>query len=471
MKVLILCLLACTVCAELVKLPLSEREQEWVDKSELERKGGWVYLSIEGEPMERGFQHGYNLAPEYKAAFDAIKKLTYETTGKTLQFFIDNSVKFHKDKVPAEYIEEMKGIADGLTKAGVPTTLDTIIGWNGYEEMTGYWWPTVLPQYGSIWKQPGKFAYAHCSAFAATGNATLDGKVVIGHETFIEFWQGQFYNIILDIKPSKGFEVKMQTYPGYIASMTDFWLSGSGIAVVETTIAGYFGYNVSAVPEYVRAREATQYAKTIHHWVEILESRNTGGYANAWLLADIHTNEIGRYEQGLIYQSFSVKKDGYFFGDNVVSDPRIRNLECSDTGYNDIRQQTGARRTRWPMMLDEYFGKIDYQIGQVMLGDTYDVYTQKVDPSSRTICSHYDADPQPYVSDPNAVWNVPFYPAGSVDGKVTSYEMAKDMKISVRFGRADGDAFDADQFLKEHPQWNWQAGVLKSRPSQPWVTL
>jgi hypothetical protein len=73
------------------------------------------------------------------------------------------------------------------------------------------------------------------------------------------------------------------------------------------------------------------------------------------------------------------------------------------------------------------------------------------------------------VSDPNAVWNIPYYPAGSVEGKVTTTDLAKDLTMWGRFGRADGVAFDADQFLKDHPQWNWQAGYLISRPSQPWT--
>jgi hypothetical protein len=35
------------------------------------------------------------------------------------------------------------------------------------------------------------------------------------------------------------------------------------------------------------------------------------------------------------------------------------------------------------------------------------------------------------------------------------------------FGRADGAPFDAEEFLRLHPQWNWQEGYLESRPSQP----
>jgi hypothetical protein len=36
-------------------------------------------------------------------------------------------------------------------------------------------------------------------------------------------------------------------------------------------------------------------------------------------------------------------------------------------------------------------------------------------------------------------------------------------------GRADGTEFDADEFLRQHPQWDWQRGYLKDRPSQPWT--
>jgi hypothetical protein len=38
-----------------------------------------------------------------------------------------------------------------------------------------------------------------------------------------------------------------------------------------------------------------------------------------------------------------------------------------------------------------------------------------------------------------------------------------------RFGRADGAPFDAEDFLTQHPQWNWQEGYLIDRPSQPWT--
>ena len=31
------------------------------------------------------------------------------------------------------------------------------------------------------------------------------------------------------------------------------------------------------------------------------------------------------------------------------------------------------------------------------------------------------------------------------------------------------EPFDADEFMRQHPQWSWQKGYLYDRPSQPWT--
>jgi uncharacterized protein CbrC (UPF0167 family) len=446
---------------------LTEEQRGWLERASRNDVNGWVHLKIEGAPFERGFQHGYLVAAEYADALRVYEVMTYQTMGFDYSFFVDKAVEFHKSKITPELTEEMEGIAAGLTAAGVPTTFDDIIGWNAYMEITGYWWPTVASQY--VNDAPNGNRKSHCSAFIATGSATTDGRIVIGHQSFTEFWNGQFMNVILDITPTDGHRIVMQTSPGWIASMTDFWVTGGGMVVVETTMVGYEGYDTSKVPEYVRARNACQFATSIDEWVKLMDTEDNGGYANMWLIGDIKTGEIADYEQGLIYQDLKKKTDGWFFGDNAPNDPRIRNVESSDTGYNDVRQQTGARRVRWPQLLGQYDGRIDAEIGQIMLADTFDPYLGYINPSSRTICSHYDADPMYYVSDPNAVWNVPFYPAGSVDGKVTTAAAAEEMTMWGIFGRADGAPFDAEEFLRVHPQWNWGEDLLYSRPSQPWT--
>ena len=448
---------------------LSQQEKIYLSDASKKSINGWLWVKIQGAPYARGFQYGYLTAQEYQEAVRVYAAMTYQTTGMTLDFFEQQGAKMHQALIPPELIEELQGLADGYTKAGVPTTLATLIGWNAYAEISGYWWPTVASQYGAA---PPNMASAkgRCSAFIATGNATQDGKIAIGHETFTPFWMGQHMNVILDITPESGARMVMQTTPGWIASMTDFWVTGNGLVIVETTLAGFVGgYNTTRVPEYVRARMASQYGTSIDNWVERMNNENNGGYANSWLIGDINQNEIARFEQGLRYTNLEKKTDGAFFGRNVAFDPRIRHLECIDVGYDDSRQQTGARRTRWPQLLSQYEGQIDANISKVMLADTYDVWLRRNQASSRTICAHYDIDPQSSVSDPNAVWNVPYWPAGSVDAKVTTANLARNMSLWGIFGRADGVPFNASAFLVENPQWNWQQGYLMSRPNQPWT--
>ena len=124
-------------------------------------------------------------------------------------------------------------------------------------------------------------------------------------------------NFILDITPDDGYRMVYQGSPGWIASMTDFWVTGGGMVVVETTMVGYQGYDVDKVPEYVRARNASQFGESIDHWVKLMDAQNNGGYANMWLIGDIKTGEIANYEQGLIYQLLEKKTNGYFFGANA----------------------------------------------------------------------------------------------------------------------------------------------------------
>lgn len=444
--------------------PLTAEQEAWIAEASRTDVNGWLYVRVGGEPFQRGFQHGYLVAKEWADAVRVYSYFTLQTIGMDYSFFVESAAKMHTHLVPEEMMEEVKGLAAGLTAAGVPATADDVIGWNAWMELTDYWWPTVATKYAK--SAPKGPRDGHCSAFVATGSATADGKIVIGHTSFDDFWSGQHFNVLLDLTPAKGHRMVMQSVPGYLGSFTDFWITDAGLAITETTIGGFQGYDETRVPVYVRSRQACQYADTIDQWVEIMNKDSNGGYANCWLLADINTNEIARYEEGLIYQAFDRKTDGWYWGDNAPLDPRIRNLECGDVGVWDTRWPTGARSVRWPQLLgDIYAGKIDAVAGQKMLADGFDPYLGYWNPSMRSICSHYDADPLHYLSTHSA----PFKPFGSVDGKVATADSIAAMSMWGRVGRADGHPFDADEHLREHPQWAWQAGYLASRPSQPWT--
>jgi hypothetical protein len=439
---------------------------DWVGEGQGYRfdRNGWIYVHIEGDPHERGYQHGNLVALEVKEVLRSLKYLTYWNTGMQWEFFVQQAEKLWAHRIDQEFLDEMKGIADGAKAAGVDVTWQDILAWNGYTELTDYWWPTAR---GTTYATFHGEVIGHCSAFVATGSATKGGKIVMAHNTWDQFETGQFANIILDIKPATGHRIFMQADPGYIDSFSDFFVTDAGLMGTETTIGGFSQYDPNKAPEFFRVRKAMQYANNLDDAVEIMRKRDNGGYANSWLLGDANTGEIMRFELGLKFYNVEQTKDGYYIGFNAALDPRIRNLECSNSGYADIRRQ-GSRQVRLTQLMNKYHGAIDVEIGQKILADHYDVYLKRENnPCSRTVDGHFELDPQEYMSQPGRP--VPFQPRGTVDGKVMDSDMAKQLTLWARWGNSCGMPFDATRFLTEQIQWSYLEGYLKDRPSQPWT--
>lgn len=426
-------------------------------------ENGWIYIHIEGKPYERGFQHGRLAAKELADIKRSLEYLTYWNTGMKWQYFVDASERLFVPWIDQEIMDEIYGIADGAQNAGVDISWQEVLAWNGYEEITDYWWPNEKS--GKYAKQE-KSNKDHCSAFIATGEATKDGRIVMAHNTWCEFETGQFSNLILDIAPSQGHRILMQSSPGYIDSFTDFFVTNAGLMGTETTIGGFSLYDPNEAPEFYRVRKAMQYSEDLTQFVEIMKKNNNGGYANTWLIGDIHTGEIMRYELGLQFYNITMTKNGSFIGYNAPLDPRIRNLECSNTGYADIRRHQGARQVRLAELMAEHHGRLDTEIGKAMLADHHDVYLNKNNPCSRTVDGHYELDAREFMSQPGRP--VPFQPRGTVDGKVMDSIMARDLAFWARWGNSSGMPFNAAEFLKRHIQWDHLNGYLKDRPGQPW---
>ena len=73
-------------------------------------------------------------------------------------------------------------------------------------------WSYYVKQYDKehgIQSPPSATAPEHCSAFVATGSYTQDGKVVIAHNDWTDYMDGERWNIIFDIVPAKGNRILM----------------------------------------------------------------------------------------------------------------------------------------------------------------------------------------------------------------------------------------------------------------------
>jgi hypothetical protein len=427
-------------------------------------KDGWKYISVKGEPKERGYAYGYLCANDFKEIQKMLKFFMYESFGKKWEYFIEEiNIDFKemtKTEFP-EFYEEMEGIAEGCTANGTKTTIDEIIAWNFYMSIS-YWYSTRSDTH--VGKEGG--SRDRCSAFIAVGDWTTDGKIVCAHNSFTDYIDGQYANVILDLNPSKGIRFIMQTSACWIWSGTDVFVTAKGIIGTETTIGGFMPYE-RKFPIGYRIRQAMQYGNTLDEYVDILLKENSGDYANSWLFGDINTNEILRIELGLKFHNIERTKNGYFIGFNAPYDPQIRNLECNNSGMYDIRRHQGARHVRLEELMDQHKGKINIEVAKEIIADHYDVYLLKEEnPCSRTVCSHYDLDAREYMSQEGRP--KPFSAHGAVDGFVMDTELAKKMAFIGRFGNSCGIAFDKNKYCDKHIQWNNLRPYLQDRPSQPW---
>jgi len=437
---------------------LPAEQRDWLRRAWRHEKHGWIYLHVEGEPRERGFQHGYLLAEEIQSALESVKRSwTYES-GMDWPWLVEKTKAMFVPRVDAENLAEINGLVEGLAGAGLVTSREEIVAFSGIAELAYYWWPKEKERLGGKAKTA---APQSCSAFIATGSMTADRGIVLAHNTMCGY-ESAYCNLILDIRPAKGHRILMQGCPGWIHSGTDFFVTDAGLVGAETTLSGFKGFDEKGIPEFVRMRRATQDASTIDQWCSIMRRGNNGGYANAWLLGDVNTGEIARLELGLKHVAFEKKKDGCFAGSNVAENLKVLRFEA-EIKETDIRLSSVARRARWKQLLREHAGKIDLERAKVMEADHYDSYFTQDRPGGRTLCQHSELDAQAFGSDP------PFAPSGTVDAKVVDATMARRMAFAARWGAACGTPFDAEKFLAAHPQFDWMQGILKSRPAQPWT--
>jgi hypothetical protein len=428
-------------------------------------KNGWKYISIKGSPKDRGYAYGYLCANDFKEIQKMLKFFMFETYAMEWEYFIkeiSNDFKEMTERDFNEFYEEMVGIADGCNANGCTTNIDEIIAWNFYLSIS-YWYSSKSDSH--VGKEGG--TGDRCSAFMAVGEWTEDGKIVCAHNSFADYIDGQYSNIILDLNPEKGHRFIMETSPCWIWSGADFFVTAKGIIGAETTIGGFIPYE-KRYPIGYRIRQAMQYGNSLDEYCEILLKENSGDYACSWLFGDTNSNEILRIELGLKYHNIERTKNGFFIGFNAPYDVRIRNLEVQNSGFYDIRRHQGARLVRLGELMDENKGKLNIEVAQKILSDHYDVYLSKEDnPCSRTVCSHYDLDSREYMSDPSRP--KPFSPHGTIDGMVCDTNLAKKMSFIGRFGNSCGIPFIKDDYCKKNRQYSNFCPYLKDRLSQPWT--
>ncbi len=385
--------------------------------------GGWTYLHIEGQPYERGYQHGRLMAheiPDYVNRCALL--LDRKAKGRAWDTARTTANALFLRGFDREILEEMKGIADGAKAAGAkwndrPVDFLDIATANTFVELGTLSEALSVTPAGLEGLKLSAPAYGetpaseHCSAFAATGKATRDGKMVIGHITMWPLLLAEASNVMLDLKPAAGHRVLMQTYAGGIESGLDWYQNDAGVVLTETTIR-QTPFNARGTPVAYRARKAVQYGGTIDEVVDALRGDNNGLYTNEWIIGDGKTNEIAMLELGTyktkLWRSSRGEwfggTEGFYWGCNNAKDLEVRLEYQPDPKGTPVHVPfvPAPRDIAWQDLYRKYNGKIDEQFGFL------------------------------------AFRTAPLVSPWSMDGKVATADMANRMMVWAVFGKPNG---------------------------------
>jgi hypothetical protein len=306
---------------------------------------GWIFVHVEGEPYERGYQFGYLVADEIVSYISKLALLENrddpEAGWKSILFKANSLFLRGYDE---EYLSEMKGIADGAAHggaeyAGRPLDLGDIVAINSVVDLgqledaievtphalTG---ESFLRAEDELLVDEGSHK---CSAFAATGPATRDGQVVFGQIFMWYGYTGVHWNVICDLVPTDGHRLVYHTFPGGIHSGSDFYINSAGIVIGETTVS-QTPFDPSGTPQSNRIRKAAQYADSVDDVERILTTDNNGMYTNDWPIADVKTGEVAILLLGTEkHKLWRTGEDmapfgtpGFLWANNNNRDPEVR---------------------------------------------------------------------------------------------------------------------------------------------------
>jgi outer membrane protein assembly factor BamB len=429
---------------------------------------GWTYIHIEGEPYERGYQYGYLGCAEI---VDTIKR--WGNLGHDIKFMklfiIKNRLKNYEKlseqwwnicrsiaknvflkQVPNQFVEEMRGIADGLKRRGGKLfgreiEFEDILASQFIQES---WYSYIKYSYKRFHPFRGIFSSiadvltgkfreehpGHCSAFIATGDATSNGEIVIAHSTIFNRLIAQRCNFIVDIQPSDGYRFLMTCPPGSISSQEDYYQNEAGIVLTETELVPQGPFKLRATPKGIRSRRAIQYSDSIDDVIFYLNKGNNGLIPNEWLIGDVNTGEIASFEQALYNTPVKRTFNGFFYSCNVPHDKKVERELFGVIGslksvFSSILQKHASGRIKkFEEIKEKFYGEINTEIAKKIL-------------ATEPICS------------------------GTTDGKISDTMLVKNMGLLAFMGDPNGELF-----VPTKAQKNRLRGITEL-PASGWVEI
>src|SRR5262249_172444 len=96
---------------------LSSEQKAWLARAHRAERAGWIYLHTEGEPRQRGFQHGYLLAKEIADGVHTTRISWEYQSSMEWPWLVARGAEMFVPKMDQENLSELEGIAEGARAA------------------------------------------------------------------------------------------------------------------------------------------------------------------------------------------------------------------------------------------------------------------------------------------------------------------------------------------------------------------
>jgi predicted choloylglycine hydrolase len=220
-------------------------------------------LYLEGNPYERGFANG-QLTQElvYKQEKIFVDKVEELVPSKFQQRIVRGFLRFFNRKldqyVTDEYKEEIYGISKFTSSE--------------FEVVAPNYWRTLYFHAAhDIGHALQDLAMVGCTSFAAWGNHTSDGKLIIGRN-FDFYISDEFAEekIIAFINPTEGYKHAIVTWPGMMGAVSG--MNEKGLTITINAGKSSIPW-VAKTPISLLSREILQYATNFEQAIEIAKKR------------------------------------------------------------------------------------------------------------------------------------------------------------------------------------------------------
>lgn len=287
-----------------------------------QEKDSVLFLELNGAPYERGLQHGLLLASQIA---DVIGN-RYSCDIFTPEALAWVGGAYHK--MPREWQDEIRGIADGVSRSGYDIPFAKVILHSTQVPVQG----TQFPWFLCLWEEPsnptGSFSYAVWGKYTLGG-----GTIALNSPDWGKVPRSLARNrVIVSVRPQDGYRLVYSMVAGVIGAsgMNETGLSISGTAgpISATGSAMPSFDNGRPIPDgymtlFMVGRHTLQYVSAQDsQWAERVEELFTRNPVD-----NLHLQVTTRNGRSIIWESGAAKSPDY---------PRIARREAGEWDNNTI---------------------------------------------------------------------------------------------------------------------------------------